>query len=278
MALTQRFVGDISSFDEAYNAGSALFVGSYEQSGGEEPPLYELTVSTAGAAGDVTLEVQLTGLTIDGIPVAAPALPEEVTLREGFILYFSNDGVTYQRAELLEESTISALAPSLVNVEPLELAIAAGDVANVFNMKEICSITELPIASDSQTVNATILKNGIQGSDVKTRTNLKIAVQLISAPNDVAQQAIILPASQSTEDIFSVAVKSSGYLAWGASKVTNFSLTGGIEELERPSFTLDYQSPFALAFASSNPEINTPEQIADIETLFRYIGIDDVLN
>jgi len=270
MAFTDSFVQDIIACNEAYNAGSALFIFDFEGECSDEPPVYVFTTDTTALVGtEVVVTGTITDRLVDG--VSTTAVPAR--LRKDQLLVFSGGSTAVVTADVLVDDTTS----TSVSIKDLSGAVAIGETVNFYSGYELCTVTDLPLSSDSNTVNRTVLKNGIQGSDVKTRINLSSAVQIISSPTDKGQQAVILKAAQGTQDVYAIAYKSSGYMAFGRAKVMNWSATGTIEELERISFTLQWQTPYALAFATTDTDITTMPQLTQINDLLELSGIEQVV-
>lgn len=273
MALTDRFVSPIVNCQESQNAGSCIFVTRLLDCA-EEPNTYTIEATAAVAANAEEISLQLLALT-DSEGNAITPLPDSVLLREDLVLHFELTATpgTFVEVKLTEETSVTSAAAVAAAIEPAPAAIAANDVALTWALAEITEATDLPLNSDSQEDDRKVLKNGIQGSSVKTNVNLNVPLQYISDPSNIAQFNVILPASQSTEDIYAFVLKSGGLAAFGRAKVMNFNATGAINQIERVSANLNFQAPFALSYFSANPDINTATQIADLNTLARLSGV-----
>ena len=205
------------------------------------------------------------------VPLSLP-LPASVTLRQGLVLWF--DDTTKKPVVVASETVVATGAtPVTVPINPAEEAIAINSLALSWIMYQIEGATNLPIDTDAVTVNNTRLKNGLQGSDSKTRVNLTSAVELLTSKSDKGIWAVILPAVKGSQNIYAVIAKTSGLTAFGQAQLASGSFTGDIEELERATVQFNFQAPFALEYLANDATLFSTEQLADLQLLIEYAGL-----
>lgn len=261
------FVADVKNCERVIANGSCLLVGNTFDCS-DEPILYTLIAESAAAINAETISISLDSATVDGVAITTPA---EVFIRKNSLLTFTGNNVV----TVLDDVTVTATATT-VNVAPLDAAIAISDTAETWALYLLETVTDLPINADSSETDSSILKDGIQGRNEKTRVDLNIPITYFASPLDISQAAIMLPASLGTENIFAVAIKSSGLVAFGRFKVMGLQESGATNDLVSYSTSLSGQAPFAIAFASSDTKINTAEQLAALNDVLRWSGIAEV--
>ncbi len=227
MSFAEKFTPDMISCNEVYNAGSAIYVGDLVNCS-DEPVVYTVKPTIAIAQGDDTASLQVT------LPSTG-----RVYLRKGAWLHFGANHI------IVAEDTLVTATATIVEIEPAAAAIAITDTATTWGLQRILSPTNIPLQSDSTMVSRTDLSNGLQGSEVKTGTKLTSSVATITNPDDRAFWATVFPASQGTQSIFALIVRSGGRHAFGRAQVGTTSDDGNIEEISRISFDLSFQAPYA---------------------------------
>ncbi len=230
MAFTDTFVPAISSCSEILNAGSALYVGKLVNCG-DEPTVYTVEADTAIAINGTSASLAVT----------VPATLAQLRLRKGQRLVFGANSIVIAEDALLTNTA------STVAIEPATAAVALNATATVWEMFKLLSPTALPIDTQSQAVNRTDLSFGLQGSEVKTKVSMTSQIEIIARPDDRAFWSVLFPASQNNDDVYAMIVRSGDNVhAFGRTKVMNLTMPGQIEEILRPSFSLNFQSPFAV--------------------------------
>jgi hypothetical protein len=265
-SLAKKFVPEIQSCNEVIGSGSCLLVASVPNCG-EEPILYTIsnTVAASISTTATTLTLSVTGATQDG--VAVTPTPTSVLIREGAVLYF---GATNVAVKVSDEVLIATA--TVVNVDSIPAAIAVNDVANTWALYLLETVTDLPIALEAGEADSKVLKDGIQGSNVQTRIDLNLAISYLAAPTDIAQARVMLRAATNTEDIFFFAAKSSSLVAWGRAKVMGLTESGDME-LTTYSTTLSAQAPFAVTYKTADTQVNSSNQLIDLNLALRYAGL-----
>jgi hypothetical protein len=254
MALTDLFIPKISNCQEIANAGSSLLITPLPNCA-EEPITYAVEADAAVAALGTTLLLN----------VLTPT--STFTLRKGSRLYFGANYVTVQTETVVS----TAGSPNTVPIEPAVAAIAVNATATTWGSLKVLSPTALPIDNASQMVNRTDLSNGLQGSETKTKVMMTSQCEVITRPDDKAYWGVIFPAAQSDNDIYAVLIRGTDQRhAFGRAKVSNANEGGQIEEINRVTFTLNFQTPFASP--SLFDYLTVPEQTA-VNNLRRLSGL-----
>jgi hypothetical protein len=223
-SLAERFVAPLEGEKVVFNAGSQLLVGLLAPDS-DEPLVHTLTVATNASSGAATLS-----LTSDRT---------STRLRKSSVLRFGSVS-----AVVTADTEVTGTATS-VPVEPLSANIAANATATTWALLRVLSTTNLPITLNDTMVNRTDHAYGLQGSEAKTKQTLSVQVTLINDPGDRAFHDIIWGAATGGSRIFAHIARNGGRHAWGPSMVSSASDDGNIEEISRPSITLNYQAPFA---------------------------------
>jgi hypothetical protein len=265
-SLAKKFVPEIQSCNEVIGSGSCLLVASVPNCG-EEPILYTITNTLAApiSATATTLTLSVTGATQDG--VAVTPTPTSVLIREGAILYF---GVANTPIKVSDEILVSTA--TVVNVDAVPVALAVNATAPTWALYLLETVTDLPVALEAGEADSKVLKDGIQGSNVKTRIDLNLAISYLAAPTDIAQARVMLRAATNTEDMFFFAAKSSSLVAWGRAKVMGLTESGDME-LTTYSTTLAAQAPFAVTYKTSDVQVNNATQLIDLNLALKYAGL-----
>ena len=224
MSFADKFSSDLISCQEIFNAGSAIYVGDLVDCS-DEPVVNTLEATAAVLVADTSISLEVsTG---------------QVYLRKGAYLHF---GANYV---VVAANTLVTAAPTTVTIEPAIAAITLGDTATTWGLQRILSPTNIPLSSQSTMVSRTDLSNGLQGSEVKTGTKLMSSVATITHPNDRAFWGTVYPASQGSQSIFALIVRSGGRHAFGRVQVSTLEDDGNIEEISRVTFELSFQAPYA---------------------------------
>jgi hypothetical protein len=230
------FVPALTASDVIFNAGSGLLVGPLTL-GSNEPVEHELTVTqaTAPAAGDTALSLT-TNAETDG-----------TRLRQGTVLHFGS------KVAVVSDTTVVAAGSTAtsVPVEPLAAigdppsVVAANSKASIWPLLSVLAPTDIPLTYTDEKVSSKNLTFGLQGAEVPVGVMASIQIAINNRPDDRAYHGIIYPASQSKVRIFAHIVKNNGNHLWGPVYVGAVTDAGGINEISRPTFTLDFQAPFA---------------------------------
>ena len=242
MANSYGYIQDLQTYADEFRsevypdnvvqtAGSLLLVQKLPL-GKYEPTEYTVTIDqsdTPPAEGDTTIEVQSDA---------------EFTVRKNTVLSFTSGDPVVVPTEQTIGTTTGALT-----VEPLSSNPPAdSDTAVSWNLLRALSPQALPLTIDNNNVDRKDYSFGLQGQEVKTRTNLSSSVQLINQLSDEAYHSVILPASQQAENIFAVIVTGSQH-AFGKVQVSGASDDNSLDEISRPSFDLMFQYPFTVVGA-----------------------------
>jgi hypothetical protein len=229
MALTDLFVPSISNCREISNAGSSLLITPLP-SCAEEPLVYALEA-------DAAVALLATSIAINVLTPTAV-----LTLRKGSRIAFGANYVVVTADTVV--STVSS--PTLVPIEPAVNAIAANATASIWGALKVLSPTNLPIDNASQMVNRTDLSNGLQGAETKTKVMLSSQCEVITRPDDTAYWDFVFRAAQNDADIYALLIRGNDLRhVYGRAKVSNLNEAGQIEEINRVTFTLNFQTPFA---------------------------------
>lgn len=260
--FAEYFTPDLNASDnEFHNAGSLVQYG-YVARGDQEPLTYSLTPGTA-AALDEEVDFYISN-------TADPDYPQEVFLQKGLVLYC---GATNKKAIVAADTLITATSAGTaqaVPVDPLASGIAGTDVAQTWALTKLLSPTDIPLTDNDTTVDRTDLTFGLQGSTVKTAKDKSSQITLVARADDRAYYKLVYPASQGTQNLFSHITRTSGVHAWGLAKVMSLTTPGTIREIERPSFTQNFQAPFA---APTRREYLTAEQKTIWDRVMRLSGL-----
>lgn len=252
MSFAEKFQPDIISCNEIFNAGSAIYVGDLVDCG-DEPVVYTLEVTTAAALNDVTI----------GLKVTAPATGQ-VRLRKGTWLHFGANHV------IVTAETLVTATTTPVPIENATSAIALAETTTTWGLQRILSPTNIPLSSQSTMVSRTDLANGLQGSEVKTGTKLMSSVATITHPNDRGFWGTVYPASQGSQSIYCLVVRSGGRHAFGRAQVSTLEDDGNIEEISRVTFEVSMQAPYAAPSLFSF--LSVAEQ-ADLNAVRKLAGL-----
>lgn len=277
MALAQNFVQPIVNCAEAQNAGSCILLAPLPDCQ-VEPSRYIISVAAAVAPGDTTADLQIVAAEdCDG--VAITPLPATITLKADTILHYEDAATpgTYNTIKIVTAVDVPSAAAVTATIVT-EDTIAVTDVAQTWALQEITDATDLPINSDTQEDDRKVLKNGLQGSSVKTDIKATVALQMITNPENKAQFGTLFQASQSSEDIYVAVVKSSGYTVFGRAKVMSYNINGAINGIERVSATLNFQAPFALTYLTADTDIESdPTTLANLALFGRLAGLPPLM-
>lgn len=218
--LASQAQPEINSCTEVLNLGTSAYLILLDNCA-KEPPLVTLTVDAAALQGDQTIS-----LTSDA----------DVTLREGAILTFNNDPTLI--AEVTAKTTVTSTATS-VPVNALPTALAGTETAPTLGLNEVLSPTNIPFPVENTMVNRTDLKTFFD-SQSKTKMAFNPQIAAITVADDDALFDA-LEGSISVQDVFAVLKYSDNTLAFGRAIVSNYNKDGNIEEIGRPTFTLNFQ-------------------------------------
>jgi hypothetical protein len=145
----------------------------------------------------------------------------------------------------VDATVATGATPTTVTVEPTTANLADGTTATTWGLLSLLSPSDIPNVSTDTMVDSKNLSFGLQGSQVKVGTAFQPQIAAIVNPNDEAFYRVIYPASNGAESIFVHLVYNGGLHAWGAAKVSNLSIPSPINEIQRMTFTLDFQAPYA---------------------------------
>lgn len=225
----QKFIAELAPQLVYQSANTALFVTDVPVVSGAistEPSVKTLTIETATPAiGDTTIS-----LTSD-VPVY---------IRSGAVLKFSS-GDPIVAAETKE---ITSIATSIAIEEITANPPANNDTHGTWGLLRILTPSAVPINVESQTVENRNYSQGLQSSDIKTRVTLTSDVTLVAHRSDVGFWKVVHPAGMNNQDIFALIVTESESV-FGAVQISSLSLGNEIDDIHRPSFTMNFQSPFA---------------------------------
>jgi hypothetical protein len=231
MPLTDSFQYPLSNCRQIQNAGISLYV-SRLAACASEPLVYTLVLNGATVVNDTAVD-------FDGI-TPVPTATNPLFLRNGSRLYFGANFITIDG-----DQTITAATATNIAVRDVTAIVADNATTTTWGMKRILSPTNIPLTSNSNTVDRKDLTDGLQGSNVVTGKTLESAVQIITRVDDLAFWDVCFPASESGENIYAVIVRPETRMAFGQAQVSNSSVDGGINEIARDQFTLMYQAPYA---------------------------------
>lgn len=219
--LASRLPVDVQNCNEILNQGACIFVLALENCA-NEPTINTLTVDTTPVAiGDESVS-----LTTDNA--------EGTFLRAGTVLSFTSGSLV-----VLNDTTISAGAATAVEIEPALVAVAAAETATTFALLELISPENVPFNLEAKTVDRTDLKS-FQESMVKTNNKFAPQIQCIASPDDDALWQIFQGA-RSVQDVYAVIYYPSDQLVFGRALISGYNFDGGVGEIQRPQFTLEFQ-------------------------------------
>ena len=245
--FADRFRSEIPPDNVVQTAGSLLLVG-------------ELGSASEPATATITFDAKNDDTSID---VTSDI---DVTLRNGLVLDFSGTNVV-----LAEKKKLSSGSTATVSVENLDGATPSG-TATTWGLLRVLSPQALPLTVDNNNVDRKDYSFGLQGQEVKTRTNLNSSVQIINQLSDEAYHSVILPASQNDNNIYAIIVTGSQH-AFGKVQVSSASDDNSLDEISRPSFDLMFQAPYALVGAyqwlepSKQTTLNNVRSLAGLSKL-----------
>jgi hypothetical protein len=264
MALADLFVGKPQNCSEILNGGSALYIAPLFNCA-DEPYLYTLQADVAGVIGDTTISIAALAVSNPNAPATSIRLRKGARLRVG---------VTTNYITVAEDFVLSipqATPGVLVPCEPLTAAVAAGATITTWGMVQVLSPSALPVDRQSQMVNRTDLSFGIQGAEVITKITMSSQVEIIARIDDAAYWDYLVRAENSGSDVYVLVVRGTDARHYfGRAKVANMTDPGAIEEINRPTFQLSFQTPFA---APTLFQYLTTAEQAQLNLVRQYAGL-----
>jgi hypothetical protein len=231
MSYASRFVPSPIANNEILTAGSRVLFAPLATVASSEPAVTTLSVDTGSTLAIGTTTIPMTTSAGTGTP-----------LKAGTALYFSGTNKVVVAANV---TVATGASPTNVTVEPTTATLADGATATTWNLVSLLSPSDIPNVSTDTMVDRKDLTFGLQGSQVKVGTAFQPQIAAIVNPNDEAFYQVIYPASNGAESIFVHLVYNGGLHAWGPAKVSNLNIPGPINEIQRMTFTLDFQAPYA---------------------------------
>jgi hypothetical protein len=256
---------------ENLSAGSCFLVAPLENCG-EEPFVYTIEPVAAIAANATTAAFRLVSVTQDG--VAVTPVPANVRIRANSILRFGTTDIT-----VLDETTIVSAVGGTpgVAILPAPAAVAATTTTTTWALQLLEAATDIPLDITSSEESNKKLKDGLQSSSAKTSVSLSVNLSYFSDPKDLVQDSIMYPAALSSENFFAFIVKSSGKVAWGRFKVLSLSESGALDEIIKYSASLSFQAPWSIAARNSSLEVNTANQLQQLNAALSLSGLPRVV-
>jgi hypothetical protein len=254
MSFASRFVPSPIANAEVLNAGSVLLVAPLASTAAVEPAIVTVTMEAQAASGATSISV-----------VHDKAIA--VVLRAGEVLHFGSN----RAIVAVETSVPTGATPTSVPVEALAAQIADAATATTWNLKRILAPSDIPNVSSDTMVDRKDLTYGLQGSQVKVGTAFAPQIAAIVHPEDDAFFELIYPASSGAQSIFAHIAYNGGLHAFGSAKVSNLSIPGAINEIQRATFTLDFQAPFA---KPTKYEYLTSTEKTSLNSVMRLSGLN----
>lgn len=255
-SYASRFVPSPIANAEILTAGSRILFAPLATTASEEPAVTTLTVETTAALAVGTTTVPMTTSSTLG-----------TSLKVGTALYFGGTNKVVVAAEVTVATGVNA---TNVTVEPTTAELADSVTATTWNLLSLLSPSDIPNVSTDTMVDRKDLTFGLQGSQVKVGTAFQPQIAAIVNPKDDAFYKVIYPASNGAESIFVHLVYNGGLHAWGAAKVSNLNIPGPINEIQRMTFTLDFQAPYA---KPTKWQYLTTTEKADFNTVMKLSGL-----
>lgn len=252
------FAGATTSNNSIINAGSKLLVTALPSGyiGETGPPEVTLTqkAATAVDVGDEVLIVNISGAT-------------SVIIRDGAVLVFG------------ASETFVVKGTQIVSGTDFELDIYPATTGNTLSGGETCitwgllaldSPSDLPLNETSAMEDRKDLTYGLQGSQNKVGVAFAPQITCFATPEDTAYWKYIKPYSGQAGQIFAVLYRGDGLWAAGAALVSNLTENGAVNTQVKPTFTLEFQAPYALP---TKYEYLTTEQQAEAQLIMKKAGL-----
>lgn len=231
MSYASLFVPSPIANKEVLTAGSRVLVAPLATVAADEPAITTLTVDTGSTLAVGSTTVPLTTDSTTGTKLVA-----------GTALYFDGTNKVVVAADV---TVATGAVATDVTVEPTTATLADAAIATTWGLLSILSPSDIPNVSSDTMVDRKDLTFGLQGSQVKVGTAFQPQIAAIVHPDDEAFYNLIYPASNGAESLFVHLVYNGGLHAFGPAKVSNLNIPGAINEIQRATFTLDFQAPYA---------------------------------
>ena len=254
----ELFSGAATSNNSIINAGSKLLVTELTTgyTGKTGPLEYTLTqkATTAVSVGGATLTLNITGGT-------------SVILRDGAVLSFT-DNKTF----VVNGTQVVTGSDFALTIYPATTGntLAGGETCVTWGLLALDSPSDLPLNETSTMEDRKDLSFGLQGSQNKVGTAFAPQITCFATPSDTAYWKYIKPANGSSNQVFAVIFRGDGLWAAGAALVTNLVENGAVNTQLKPTFTLDFQAPYAL---STKYEFLDVAQKAEANLIMKKSGL-----
>jgi hypothetical protein len=195
------------------------------------PQEYTLEVDGAVDVDDEEIDLQ----------VSAPATPEdeEVYLQAGRLLYFGATTV-----EVAQDAVLLVGGPAVtVSILPAEATIADGSTTDIINVLEVVGISNMPLDFASQTENNKKLRDGIQGSIIKTSITPAINAELFFRFDDDGfwQRGFLYDGGVSNSRVYAISLRGNErHGIYGPVEVQSVSFQSQVEQLQKVTAQLSY--------------------------------------
>jgi len=253
-SLASQFVPAPIANKEILNAGNRILVAPLASNSVDEPAQITITVHSATNVNATTVPLKTSSTTGTFLPA-------------GTALYFGGSN----KVVVANDVTIAPGASATnVATEPITASLAADVTATTWALLSILSPTDIPNVSSDTMVDRKDLSYGLQSAQVKVATAFQPQIVVIVHPEDKAFYNIIYPASNGSESIFAHILYGGGLHAFGPAKVSNLNIPGTINEIQRATFTLDFQAPFA---KPTKWTYLTTSEKANLNTVCRLSGL-----
>lgn len=252
------FAGSATSNNSIINAGSKLLVTELTTgyTGRTGPLEYTLTqkAATAVTVGGTTLTLNITGGT-------------SVIIRDGAVLTFTGD-----KTFVVNGTQVVTGSDFALTIYPATTSntLAGGETCITWGLLALNSPSDLPLNETSTMEDRKDLTYGLQGSQNKVGTAFAPQITCFATLEDTAYGKYVKPANGSSNQVFAVLFRGDGLWAAGAALVTNLNENGAVNTQVKPTFTLDFQAPYALP---TRYEYLTAGQKAEANLIMRKSGL-----
>lgn len=240
--FASRLPVNATACNEILNQGACIFVKPLINCAAEPvDPTVTNTVAVVVGATTISLTTSATSLFV----------------REGTVLTFGNLAVVTTLDQIITPTA------SLVNIEASTVAIPINTVTRLFGLLELISPENIPFNLEAKTVDRTDLKS-FQESMVKTNIKFAPQIQCIAAKDDKALWSIFQGA-RSVQDVYAVIAYPSDQLVFGRALISGYNFDGGVGEIQRPQFTLEFQGKdYAITTTYGEADVDEQTLMNDI--------------
>jgi hypothetical protein len=268
-----QFLSDLAVFDnfQSQNCRESLGEGQFLVAPLpnciREPEIVDIHIATAVAVGELTAEIQID-----------PACPvgTTVNLYKGATLTFPAGVLVLTQDVELTVGASATVTVELTTAAITDTATDATQIAPVFSVYDLCSVSSLPIAHNIGTENNKVLKDGLQGSTTKTVVSPSMNIEGFLRVTDAAlwEPGGIFDSSLSDVQFYGAVLRLNGrQIYFGPMEVTSFDLSDQVETLQKYSATIQLQPgwrvtpEFSYIETANQPAINRIRNLFQLPTL-----------